>query len=35
LGSKLQGSIYGGAVAAPVFQKIVGWAAPYLGISPR
>jgi cell division protein FtsI/penicillin-binding protein 2 len=30
-----QGSIYGGAVAAPAFQKIVGWAVPYLGISPR
>lgn len=30
-----QGAIYGGSVAAPAFQKIVGWAAPYLGISPR
>jgi cell division protein FtsI/penicillin-binding protein 2 len=30
-----QGAIYGGAVAAPAFQKIVGWAVPYLGISPR
>jgi cell division protein FtsI/penicillin-binding protein 2 len=30
-----QGSIYGGSVAAPAFQKIVGWAVPYLGISPR
>ena len=30
-----QGDIYGGAVAAPAFQKIVGWAVPYLGISPR
>jgi len=30
-----QGSIFGGAVAAPAFQKIVGWAVPYLGISPR
>ncbi len=30
-----QGSIYGGLVAAPAFQKIVGWAVPYLGISPR
>jgi cell division protein FtsI/penicillin-binding protein 2 len=30
-----QGSIYGGAVAAPAFQKIVGWAVPYFGISPR
>ena len=30
-----QGAIFGGAVAAPAFQKIVGWAVPYLGISPR
>jgi cell division protein FtsI/penicillin-binding protein 2 len=30
-----QGSIFGGSVAAPAFQKIVGWAVPYLGISPR
>ncbi|HWF56429.1 MAG TPA: penicillin-binding protein 2 [Solirubrobacteraceae bacterium] len=30
-----QGSIYGGSVAAPAFQKIVGWAVPYLGINPR
>jgi cell division protein FtsI/penicillin-binding protein 2 len=30
-----QGAIYGGAVAAPAFQKIVGWAVPYLGISPK
>jgi cell division protein FtsI/penicillin-binding protein 2 len=30
-----QGSIYGGSVAAPAFQKIVGWAVPYLGISPQ
>ncbi len=29
-----QGSIYGGAVAAPAFQKIVGWTVPYLGINP-
>jgi cell division protein FtsI/penicillin-binding protein 2 len=29
-----QGAIYGGAVAAPAFQKIVGWAVPYFGISP-
>jgi cell division protein FtsI/penicillin-binding protein 2 len=29
------GSIFGGAVAAPAFQKIVGWAVPYLGINPR
>jgi cell division protein FtsI (penicillin-binding protein 3) len=28
------GSIYGGSVAAPAFQKIVGWAVPYLGIDP-
>ncbi len=30
-----RGAIYGGSVAAPAFQKIVGWAVPYLGISPR
>jgi cell division protein FtsI/penicillin-binding protein 2 len=30
-----QGLIFGGSVAAPAFQKIVGWAVPYLGISPR
>ncbi len=29
------GSIYGGSVAAPAFQKIVGWAVPYFGIDPR
>jgi cell division protein FtsI (penicillin-binding protein 3) len=29
------GAISGGAVAAPAFQKIVGWAVPYFGISPR
>jgi cell division protein FtsI (penicillin-binding protein 3) len=29
------GSIYGGSVAAPAFQKIVGWAVPYLGINPQ
>jgi cell division protein FtsI/penicillin-binding protein 2 len=29
------GSIFGGSVAAPAFQQIVGWAVPYLGISPR
>jgi cell division protein FtsI/penicillin-binding protein 2 len=29
-----QGAIYGGSVAAPAFQKIVGWAVPYLGINP-
>jgi cell division protein FtsI (penicillin-binding protein 3) len=28
------GTIYGGSVAAPAFQKIVGWAVPYLGINP-
>jgi cell division protein FtsI (penicillin-binding protein 3) len=30
-----QGAIFGGSVAAPAFQKIVGWAVPYLRISPR
>jgi cell division protein FtsI/penicillin-binding protein 2 len=30
-----QGSIYGGSVAAPAFQKIIGWAVPYFGINPR
>lgn len=30
-----QGSVYGGLVAAPAFKKIVGWAVPYFGISPR
>ena len=30
-----QGSIFGGSVAAPAFQQIVGWAVPYLGIAPR
>jgi cell division protein FtsI/penicillin-binding protein 2 len=30
-----QGSIYGGSVAAPAFQKIAGWAVPYLGLNPR
>ena len=30
-----QGAIYGGSVAAPAFQKIVGWAVPYLGIPPK
>jgi cell division protein FtsI (penicillin-binding protein 3) len=29
------GSIYGGSVAAPAFQQIVGWAVPYFGIPPR
>jgi cell division protein FtsI (penicillin-binding protein 3) len=28
------GNIYGGSVAAPAFQKIVGWAVPYFGINP-
>jgi cell division protein FtsI/penicillin-binding protein 2 len=28
------GVIYGGSVAAPAFQKIVGWAVPYFGINP-
>jgi cell division protein FtsI (penicillin-binding protein 3) len=32
---KPKGAIFGGAVAAPAFQKIIGWAVPYLGISPR
>jgi cell division protein FtsI/penicillin-binding protein 2 len=26
--------IYGGSVAAPAFQKIVGWAVPHFGIDP-
>jgi cell division protein FtsI (penicillin-binding protein 3) len=30
-----QNAIYGGTVAAPAFQKIVGFAVPYLGISPK
>jgi cell division protein FtsI (penicillin-binding protein 3) len=30
-----QGSIYGGSVAAPAFQQIVGWAVPYLGLPPQ
>ena len=30
-----QGDIFGGAVAAPAFQKIVGWAVPYFGIPVR
>jgi cell division protein FtsI (penicillin-binding protein 3) len=30
-----QGAIYGGAVAAPAFQKIVAFALPYLRIPPR
>jgi cell division protein FtsI/penicillin-binding protein 2 len=29
------GAIYGGSVAAPAFQKIVGWAVPYFGIPPK
>jgi cell division protein FtsI (penicillin-binding protein 3) len=28
------GDIFGGSVAAPAFQKIVGWAVPYFGINP-
>jgi cell division protein FtsI (penicillin-binding protein 3) len=27
-------AIYGGSVAAPAFQKIVGWAVPHFGINP-
>jgi len=30
-----QGAIYGGVVAAPAFQKIIGFALPYLGIAPK
>jgi len=29
-----KGVIYGGSVAAPAFQKIVGWAVPHFGIDP-
>jgi cell division protein FtsI/penicillin-binding protein 2 len=29
-----QTDIYGGSVAAPAFQKIVGWAVPHFGIDP-
>ncbi len=29
-----KGVIYGGSVAAPAFQKIVGWAVPHFGINP-
>jgi cell division protein FtsI (penicillin-binding protein 3) len=29
------GNIYGGSVAGPAFQKIVGWAVPYFGIDPN
>jgi cell division protein FtsI (penicillin-binding protein 3) len=29
-----QGGTYGGSVAAPAFQKIVGWAVPHFGINP-
>jgi cell division protein FtsI (penicillin-binding protein 3) len=29
------GNIYGGTVAGPAFQKIVGWAVPYFGINPN
>ncbi|MGH2860152.1 MAG: peptidoglycan D,D-transpeptidase FtsI family protein [Solirubrobacteraceae bacterium] len=28
------GNIYGGSVAGPAFQKIVGWAVPHFGINP-
>ena len=28
------GNFFGGSVAAPAFQKIVGWAVPYFGINP-
>jgi cell division protein FtsI (penicillin-binding protein 3) len=30
-----QGSIYGGEVAAPAFQKIAAWALPYFGVQPN
>jgi cell division protein FtsI/penicillin-binding protein 2 len=30
-----KGAIYGGVVAAPAFQRIVGFALPYYGIAPR
>jgi cell division protein FtsI (penicillin-binding protein 3) len=29
------GAIYGGQVAAPAFAKIMGWAVPYFGFSPK
>jgi cell division protein FtsI (penicillin-binding protein 3) len=29
-----KGVIYGGSVAAPAFQKIIGWAVPHFGINP-
>ncbi len=29
------GGIYGGSVAAPAFQQIIGWAVPYFGVNPR
>ncbi len=29
-----QGVVYGGSVAAPAFQQIVGWAVPHFGINP-
>ena len=29
-----EGSIYGGTVAAPIFQKIAKSAMPYLGVDP-
>ncbi len=28
------GVVYGGSVAAPAFQQIVGWAVPHFGINP-
>jgi cell division protein FtsI/penicillin-binding protein 2 len=30
-----QSGEFGGTVAAPAFQKIIGWAVPYFGINPR
>jgi cell division protein FtsI/penicillin-binding protein 2 len=30
-----KGAIFGGVVAAPAFQKIIGFALPYMGINPR
>jgi cell division protein FtsI/penicillin-binding protein 2 len=29
------GGIFGGSVAAPAFQQIIGWAVPYFGVSPH
>jgi len=34
LADEAQGEVYGGSVAAPAFQKIVGWTVPYFGINP-